>query len=197
MSQEEISNGDTTTANGETQDNTESVKSPEAVLKKNRELLAKLKTEQEKSRELESKWQQAEEDRLAKEGKKDELIQNLKSKLTENESKLKTVTQTFALKTVNEQVKDAARAMGAEKPELVMKLADLSTVTVSDDFSVDSAALKSALESVKQEAPELFKKTPTPPRDGVPRTGDTSQKPLSGMSIAELQALYSKQGLKQ
>lgn len=179
-------------ANGE---QSEEIKNPDAVLKKNRELLAKLKAEQDKAKSIQEKLDQIEQEKLAQAGKKDELIDSLKAKTKTLEEQYKQATQSFALKSVNAQVLDAARAMGCEKPEVVMKLADLSSVTVNDDFSVDNDALKMALEKVKEEVPVLFKKVAAAPRDGVPNAGDTKPKLPGDMSIAELKALYEKKAL--
>lgn len=189
---EETTNGGQS-ANGET--NTEEIKNPEAVLKKNRELLAKLKAEQDKAKSIQEKLDQIEQEKLAQAGKKDELIDALKTKAKTLEEQYKQATQTFALKSVNSQVLDAARAMGCEKPEVIMKLADLSSVTVNDDFSVDTEALKSALEKVREDVPALFKKATAAPRDGVPATGDLKPKLPNQMSIAELKEMYEKKAL--
>jgi len=192
LSTTENPNGDIN-ANGET--STEEVKNPDAVLKKNRELLAKLKAEQERNRENAEKLEALEQEKLAQAGKKDELIESLKKQVKEREEKVKGLTQTFALKSVNAQVLEAARAMGCEKPDVVMKLADLSDVTVGDDFSVDQEALKLALGKVRDEVPTLFKKAPIAPKDGTPTNQTEGTKPLSQMSVAELQALYAKKAL--
>ena len=98
---EETTNGGQS-ANGET--NTEEIKNPEAVLKKNRELLAKLKAEQDKAKSIQEKLDQIEQEKLAQAGKKDELIDALKTKAKTLEEQYKQATQTFALKSVNSQV---------------------------------------------------------------------------------------------
>lgn len=186
-------NAQTSGANGteENQETTQQVQNPEGVLNKNRELLNKLKAEQAKRQEIEDKLNQIEQDRLAQAGKKDELIEALRKQIKEKEETFKRTTQSFALKTVRQQVMDAARSMGAEKPELVEKLADLSQVGVGEDFSVDSEALMIALGRVKEEAPMLFKKAVAAPRDGTP-SNMVDKKPVDGMSIQELQQLYLK-----
>lgn len=185
-----------TNTNGDQVDTTDNVeiKSPEGVLKKNRELLAKLKEQQERTKSMQEKLDQIEQEKLAQSGKKDELIDNLKKTLKEKDDQLKSVTQTFALKTVNQQVIEAARSMGAEKPDVVMKLADLSDVQVGDDFSVDNEALKIALERVKADVPQLFKKATAAPRDGTPTTQGVKTS-VQGMSISELQKLYMEKAL--
>ena len=170
---------------------TDAVKNPDAVLKKNRELLAKLKEKSEAEQKLKEQLEQIEQDKLAQSGKKDELIDSLRKQIRERDEKLKTVTQTFAFKTVDQQVVDAARDMGCTKPEMIKKLADLSGVTVSDDFSVDRDALKLALEKVKEDLPELFKKTPSAPRDGTPAAIMQTNE-VGKMSIKELQDAYRK-----
>jgi hypothetical protein len=186
-------NAQTSEANGagENPDTTQ-VQNPEGVLNKNRELLNKLKAEQAKRQEIEDKLNQIEQDRLANAGKKDELIEALKKQLKDKEETFKRTTQSFALKTVRQQVMDAARSMGAEKPELIEKLADLSQVGVADDFSVDQDALMLALGKVKEDAPMLFKKAVAAPRDGTPSNFVNGQKPIAQMSVKELTELYIK-----
>ncbi len=194
MSITENPNG-VTDANGETIE--ETVKSPEAVLKKNKELLSKLKAEQERNRENAEKLEALEQEKLAQAGKKDELIEALKKQVKEKDEKAKSLTQTFALKSVNTQVLEAARLMGCERPDVVMKLADLSEVTVGEDFSVDQEALKLALGKVRDEVPTLFKKAPVAPKDGTPTNQVEGTKPLHQMSVKELSDLYLKKALSQ
>jgi len=207
MSTDQEANGhQTQEANGEgkdtsnqseqsTQDVT-TVENPEAVLKKNRELLSKLKQTQEKFNELQERLTEKEQQELAASGKKDELIESLKSQLKDRESKLKETTQSFALKTVNSQVLDMARDLGCVKPDKILKLADLSAVQVGEDFTVDRDALKSAIEQVREEIPELFKKQVSAPRDGVPGKPQVGES-ATGKSIAELQELYKKAAMTQ
>lgn len=149
--------------------NKEQVNNAEAVARKNRELLAELKKEREAKAEFQKQLDDIETQRLADSGQKDELIKKLQDQIKATEEKLKGTTNTFATKTVKAQLREAARAMGCEKPDLVLKLANLSDISVStEDFSVDSDSLKGVLEAVKNEAPELFKKQAAPPRDGNP-----------------------------
>jgi len=193
MSTENSSNAAPEEAVNDATENTEEVKDPKAVLKKNRELLAQMADTKKKLAEYQEKLDLIEQDQLAQAGKKDELIENLKKQVREREERLKTTTQTFALKSVNQQMLDAARAKGCENPDLVLRLADLSSVPVSDDFTVDTDALDAVLESVKEEAPMLFaKKAPAAPRDGTPTTTNLGPKPLSQMSAQELADLYTK-----
>lgn len=196
MSTESKANGQSDEqTNGElsNQENTtETVKNPDAVLKKNKELLAKLKEKSDAEQKLREQLELIEQEKLIQAGKKDEYIDLLKKQLREKEDKLKTVTQTFAYKSVDQQVADAAREMGCTKPEMVKKLADLSSVTVNDDFSVDRDALKLALEKVREDLPELFKKVPAAPRDGAPATKVQTPTEIGKMSIKELQEAYTK-----
>lgn len=183
---DELSNQDSTV---------ETVKNPDAVLKKNRELLAKLKEKSEAEQKLKEQLEAIEQEKLVQSGKKDELIDTLKKQIRERDERLKSVTQTFAFKSVDQQVADAAREMGCTKPEMVKKLADLSNVTVNDDFSVDRDALKLALEKVKEDLPELFRKNPSAPRDGTPTQINTGPVEFGKMSIKELQEAYKKKVL--
>lgn len=170
----------------------EKVKNPEGVLKENRRLLSDLKKLKEEREQLSSRLEEIEQNQLAAAGKKDELISALKTQVKERDEKLKKTTQGYAMRAVNQQVAEAAREMGCDKPELIMKLADLSEVPVSDDFTVDRESLRAALERVKADVPALFKKTVSAPRDGTPtndgkilgvREGD---KDFGSMTLGEL-----------
>jgi hypothetical protein len=192
-------NGQKTAADHVAEENQEQVeiKDAKAVLKKNAELLSKLKTEKTIREELEKKINEAEQEKLASSGKKDELIENLKKQLASKDTELKQTTQNFAWKSVKQQVIETARAMGAENPEAVMRLADLKSVAVNDDYSADADALKSVLEQVKAEVPMLFKKQVAAPKDGTPNYKPEGQKTLGNMTIAELKDLYTKKALGQ
>lgn len=171
------------------------IKDPQAVLKKNQELLSKLKTTKEKLDELERKATEAEQEKLAQSGKHVEVIESLKKQLAAKDTELKQTTQSFAWKSVKQQVVDVARSMGAENAEAVMKLADLKSVPVNDDFSADSDALKMAIEQVKKDVPSLFKKQVVAPKDGNPAFKPEGQKALSQMSVQELAELYKQKAL--
>ena len=173
------------------------IKDPQAVLKKNQELLSKLKTTKEKLDEYERKATEAEQEKLAQSGKHSELIESLKKQLAAKDTELKQTTQSFAWKSVKQQVVDVARSMGAENADAVMKLADLKSVPVNDDFSADSDALKMAIEQVKKDVPSLFKKQVVAPKDGTPSFKQEGSKELNQMSIAELQELYKQKALGQ
>lgn len=178
--------------------NSDQVKDPESVLKHNRKLVAELRALKEERERLASQMSEIEQEKLASAGKKDELIQSLKTQVKEREEKLKKTTQSFAMKAVNQQVADAARAMGCDRPELIMKLADLSDVPVGDDFQVDAEALRMSLEKVREDVPQLFKKPVSAPRDGTPGSSQmfTGQKPIGKMSVAELAEMYTKKALE-
>lgn len=171
------------------------IKDPQAVLKKNQELLSKLKTTKEKLDELERKATEAEQEKLAQSGKHVEVIESLKKQLAAKDTELKQTTQSFAWKSVKQQVVDVARSMGAENADAVMKLADLKSVPVNDDFSADSDALKMAIEQVKKDVPSLFKKQVVAPKDGNPAFKAEGTKALNQMSIAELAELYKQKSL--
>jgi hypothetical protein len=173
------------------------IKDPQAVLKKNQELLSKLKITKEKLDELEKKATEAEQEKLAQSGKHVEVIESLKKQLAVKDMELKQTTQNFAWKSVRQQVVEAARSMGAEDPDIVMQLADLKSVPVNDDYSADADALKSVLEQVKARTPVLFKKQVAAPKDGTPNYKPEGQKTLGNMTIAELKDLYTKKALGQ
>jgi hypothetical protein len=202
MTTEEIAGGsasDSAEGSAPREENTEQVNNAEAVAKKNRELLAELKKEREARVESQKQLDAIETQKLADSGQKDELIKKYQDQTKALEEKLKNSTNTFAMKTVKHQLKEAARAMGCEKPELVLKLANLSDISVStEDFTVDTDSVKTVLEAVRDEAPMLFKKSVAPPRDGTPTTDETKSGYLAELKAAktqrELDAVRKKYG---
>jgi hypothetical protein len=198
MSTEEIQGGSASNSDEGSalrEEATEQVINADGYQKKNRELLAELKKEREAKAEFQKQLDAIETQKLADSGQKDELIKRLQTQLSERETKLKESTNTFAMKTVKAQFSDAARAMGCEKPHLALKLANLADVSVStDDFSVDADSIKAALEAVKDEAPELFRKNVPAPRDGTPSTSAIrgSGSVTAESSLDELKAAFNR-----
>ncbi|MFO0447765.1 MAG: hypothetical protein ACK52I_03585 [Pseudomonadota bacterium] len=147
------------------------VKKLQAELKAREDLL-----EQEKQKTLEA------------EGNKDELISQLKSKVSELEKKTKETINSFAYVSLEAQVKAEAVKAGCIDPEAVMKLADLSEVEVDPKtFRADGDAVTSVLEALKKDRPYLFSKGGPKINSQVPiNKGGGEQKSYKDMSTDEL-----------
>lgn len=144
------------------------IKDPKAVLAKNRELLAEVAKIKAEKLALQNERDAAELAKVEATGNKDAVIETLRKQAKDAEEKRVADSKRFGKKTVNDQLVSAALQMGAEKPELVLRLVDTASIGIDDDYQVDSAALKAALGKVKEDVPALFKKQAAAPRDGNP-----------------------------
>lgn len=174
------------------------IKDPKAVAAKNRELLAELARIKAEKKSLQEERDAAELAKVEASGNKDAMIEAYKKQLKEADDKRLADSKRYGKKAVQDQLIAAARELGAEDPELVLRLADTSTISIDDDFQVDQAALKTALGSIKEKVPALFKKTVAAPRDGTPNGFDANGKvDISKLNREQLKAEFRKAGMRQ
>ncbi len=162
------------------------VNNPEAVLKKNRELLGVNKNLKSELEEIKSKFDELENNRLASEGKKDDLLKKLQENLSEKEKALKTMQAKYAYNVVTNQVKTFAEKAGCLNADHLLKLGDLSTLEVDENFNVPQDGIKGFIESLQKEAPYLFKKDAPNINDKKPTANVTTKKPLDQMTKEEI-----------
>lgn len=126
-----------------------------------RKLLGQKKTLQDKFTTMEQELTSLREKSLGDEGKKDELIDSLRGRLSETEGKLKNAVGTFGYKTVSSEFKTEALKMGCVETDLAMMSIqeELKTLDIDDDFNVDRSQVKSILENLKKSKPILFQKS--------------------------------------
>lgn len=173
---ESTTNGtDSTKANGHADgiNDTISVKDPNAVLAKNRELLDLVRKEKQSKSELMQKIQEIEQAKLQAEGKKDELITQLQNQMKAAQAELKKTKATYALKSVKDQVKLKASTLGCVDTDLLSRAMDLESLNVSmvdDEFNVDDENLTAQIESIRKQKPFLFKQAGPEIKDGLPGT---------------------------
>jgi hypothetical protein len=111
-------------------------------------------------KEREDALQKAQQEKLEAEGNKDELITQLKGKLSEVEKKHKETFNSFVYSSLDAQVREEAAKIGCIDPDAVVKLADLSSVEVdAKTFRADKTQLVEVLETLRKEKPYLFGKS--------------------------------------
>lgn len=180
-------------ANNQNNNNTEQVKNPEAVLAKNKELLASNAAMKAKLKEFEDAKAAAEQEKLVASGKFDDVIAALRKENAELKEAHKGDVQNFGKQSIRRQMEDVARAMGADKPEVVLKLAETSGISVDEKFNVDKDAVAAAIAKVKEEVPSLFKKQVPLPKDGTPGNGGKwTVGDLAKMDSNQLKQAYIK-----
>lgn len=185
---------DQTPANSVPVENNEPVKNPDAVLAKNRELLAEKKSMATKIAEYESQMQTINDAKLEAEGKKDDVIASLRKQLGEATVNLSKKEKSYNWNTVSSQIKEAAIVKGCANPNKLLKLLsddDLNSIEVYEDFSVNKSDLERVLEkSMKENSDIGLFKSKVVINDVVPTNtiNKTQPKPLDQASKEELLA---------
>ena len=160
------------------------------------------KAMQSKLQDAQEKLTKYEQDLLAAEGKKDDVIKSLRDQLEQSNSKLKETTSTFAWNTVQGQIKTEAKANGCVNPDKLIRLLSpekLKAIEVDDNYNVNGDDLKRIIEEAKAEHSDigLFSQRKATVHD-VPGNAviDTKQVPMDKMTseqiIAELKKLENK-----
>lgn len=159
-----------------------------------KKLLGEKKSIQAKYEEIEKKFNEMNENKLASEGKKDELLEAYKQKIGTYEEKF----NNFAYSAVSNNVALEAQQMGCIDKDALVKLVDLTSLNVGDNFSVDTDEVKTMLEQVKKERPYLFKPVNPNVNTGTPRdfNSETGKVDFSKMSHDEMVAYANKHGIK-
>lgn len=124
-------------------------------------------------------------------------------KLTERASKAEAKAKEVAEQTTARLVQSEARALAAElgfmKPQQAVKLADLSKA-IGEDGEIDSKAVRTSLEALAKESPELLGKiTPkvaatNPPKADPPSGKETDEQKRARLYGSGTFAEWSKSG---
>lgn len=163
-------------------------------IKKNRDkLLAEVKKLKKAMTEQSSVLEQTANDKLAAEGKKDELIAQYKKQLDDVSKKNKEIYANFAFSNVKSQLASEAVKFGCVDVDALIALADLSGVDVDDqNYKADEVLIKGIVEEMKIKKPYLFnKKTPAfdssfPNATAQGSKGGTDLKNMSSAQLLEL-----------
>jgi hypothetical protein len=173
-----------------TGDNTdkEEIKDPKAVLEKNKELLGKNKTLSTQLKELQDRFSKIEEEKLKGEGKKDEILESYKKKVSDLEGEKNKIGWNF----ITGQVAVEATKRGCVNTATLMKVIDLQNASINmDDFTVAKEDIESILEKASKEHEYLFKKQSNPPKDGGVGNS-TPPLDIDKASMDDLKNLYRK-----
>lgn len=148
---------------------------------------------EEELKQRERQIQELNEAKMQEDGKKDELIESLKSRLKDTETKYKSKTSAYAYKVIASQVEREAIKMGCVDTEGLLLLSDLSMLEPDEDFNIDGSDVKSMLEDIKEKRPYLFQKTAPTIKDGLPKKPDVNvANDLSKLSIQERALMVAK-----
>lgn len=146
--------------------------------------------------ELRDRLESIEQAKLEAEGNKDEVISNLKNKLSTVETEYKSFKEFTFMDKINSQIKSEAKEQGCVNPDKFLKLLgqdQISSLTITqtgDSFSVDKDDLLSLMEDAKKEHSDigLFKPKKINVTDMPSGKGKFGDKPksLENMSKEEI-----------
>lgn len=162
----------------------------EALDRKNRELLGKLKAEKQKRQEFEDRLAAIEQEKLESEGKYVDAYKKTKEQLELAEKRNKEVINGFRFRAIESAITNKALEAGCKKPNAILRLLDnddKSLIEVDDSYNVDSTTLSPIMDKMREEYPELFQKTSPAVKD-VPPTRDIAppnEKELTEEEILE------------
>lgn len=193
MSVEEPKDGgavDTTSGAGseKSNDNTDGLKSAlDKAVTREKNLKAR-------AADLQAQLDRMEQDKLAAEGNKDELITKLQQRVNESEQELKKRDADFAWTAVTSQIQAKAADMGCVNTESLIKLAtdDLQAFDgIGEDFKVDEDKLKGFLEEQSKKHSYLFQPKKVNVQGVTPGGAPlNNQKSLNEMTAAEKLQLF-------
>ena len=156
-----------------------------------RKVLSEKKKAAERLANLESEAQKLREEKMQLEGKKDEYIDSLKKKLTDLEANHKKMIGSYAYNSVSNSLKSEALKHGCIDVDAFIKLTDVSSLDVSDDFTVDQEQLKTVVEDLKKQKPYLFTKEAPKFVDPKKPVVDLKQQGLKGKTVDELTTMLA------
>ena len=138
-----------------------------------RKTLSEAKKAKEALEAVNAERQKLLDEKMAAEGKKDELIGSKDKRIQELEGKLKKVVGAFGHKQLASVVSQEAAKEGCIDVGALLALSDLSAVEVDDEFNVNVEQVRDLVQAVKREKSYLFNKPVTSAKTGVPTTGVT------------------------
>lgn len=140
-------------------------------------VMGTLKKRESELNEVRSRLENIELEKKQAEGNKDEVIQELRSKLTDAEKAQQQIKHKYAWNTLEGQIKTAAVQQGCVNPDKLIRLLeedDLKAIEVGDDFRVNSDDLTRLLEKAKKDHSDigLFGKKSVNVNDVTPKIGN-------------------------
>lgn len=188
------SNAQTTESNANSENQqTETVKNPEGVLSKNRELLGINKKLSTELSDLRDQLERHQEDKQISEGKKDDVISKLREEVRKLKNDLTETVDTYNWNTVESQIKTFATKEGCSDADKLIKLIDnseLSSLEVDSKFRVNQDDLASFVGKLKKDNAFLFPETSANINDINPSNKfkrDEQAKPIDQMTSDEIE----------
>lgn len=132
--------------------------------------LRDLKRIQDERNSLIAQQQRYEEEKLQAEGKKDEVISNLRKQLDDHKRQMELRDQQMAYEKVSSQVMNAAAKRGCRDPQSLVRLLDkdFPTLDLDSGFNVNDQDLSMLLDRAEKDYTYFFQREAPKVSDGTP-----------------------------
>jgi hypothetical protein len=155
-----------------------------------RKVVGKSKKVMAENEDLRNRLQEFEQQKMADEGRKDELIKTLRNELDSTKNNYEKEKQTYAWNVFSGHVKTAAAKRNCLDPDKLLRLLDkedLGAVEVNDDYSVNTEDLDRLLDKAMKENEFLFQKPAVKVNDVTPNNEKPSAtSEISGMTKEQM-----------
>ena len=135
-----------------------------------KKVLSEAKNAKERARQLEAELETKKNAELEAQGNYQEIIENLKAKTTDLESKYRKERENALWKDVTGAIKNEATRAGCINPDKLIRLLDKSDFETlqADDGQIRPESVQQLIEKAKKEDYYLFNKGTVPMMDAVP-----------------------------
>lgn len=147
----------TNAAGGDSNNSNQEVVSRDTYLK----AIGELKSIKSKFADMQNQFEEMQQTKLQAEGNKDQLIDTLRKQVEKEKTEKQTLAGNFVERSLKAQFEAEAMKQGIKKPGIMDKLVDYGAYVESVDtntFMADEMDVKSTVEQIKGEYPELFSK---------------------------------------
>ena len=124
--------------------------------------LGELKSIKSKFTDMQSQFEEMQQGKLSAEGNKDQLIETLRTQVEKEKTEKQRLAGNFIERSLKAQFEAEAMRQGIKKPQIIDRLVNYGDYVQSVDtetFTADATDIKSTVEQVKEEYPELFGKS--------------------------------------
>lgn len=157
-------------------------------------VLNEKKAAQIKAEQTQSELQKLRDEKLEREGKQSELIEQYRKQISELEGNLTKTKQSYGWNTVKSELSRIAQLEGCTNPDKLIKLMsddDLNAIEVGENFAIDTESVKKVIERNKKDNHFLFKTTQSAVVNSNPNNKISTkerEEDISKLSIDELKA---------
>lgn len=150
-----------------------------------RRVVGKSKKVMAENDELKQRLNLIEQDKMAADGKKDDVIKSLREELGQTRSQLDSQKQNYAWNIFSSNIKAEAAKRGCKDPDKLLKLLDkedLGSVEVDDNYTVNRDDLSRLMDKAIRENDFLFGKPAVKVNDVTP----SNEKPETGKTLESM-----------